>query len=153
VKKLPRHVAIFGLFIGLQGTVIGCGTQFQGIKYRAQAPNIEEAFRTISLAITVDGYQVERVDPGMFTLESGWRALKRNELTADTSNGDAVPEGRVTLKMARRGAMYDVMLTPWIRTRTGGGETIAVVPATHPLRMKWERAITRLIEREARDED
>jgi hypothetical protein len=131
----------------------GCAPSFQGIKYRAQAPPIEEAFRSISLAVTVDGYAVDQVDPAMFTLESGWRALKKSELAADTSASEAVPEGRITLKMVKRGMLYDVLLTPWMRTRAGGTETIAVVPATHPLRIKWEKAITRLIEREARDED
>ncbi|MBK7257687.1 MAG: hypothetical protein IPI01_07775 [Ignavibacteriae bacterium] len=154
MKAHSRNMTIFGLFIGLLGSVAGCAAPFQGIKYRAQAPSVEEAFRTLSLAITVDGYQVEHVDPAGFTLESGWRTLKRNELSAaDTSEGNAAPEGRIVLKLVRRGALYDVLLTPLIRTKTVGNEAAACIPPTHPLRIKWEKAITRLIERESRDED
>ena len=132
----------------------GCAPSFQGIKYRAQAPTIEEAYRSVSLAVKVDGYPIDMVDPAAFTLESGWREVKKNELPpADTLGGDAVPEARISLKMARRGSLYDVMLTPWLRTRTHGKEEIMAVPPAHPLRTKWEKAITRLIERESRDED
>lgn len=129
----------------------GCAPSSQGIKVRAQGPAIEEAFRRLSLAISVDGYPVERADPATFNLESGWKALTKVECGADTAGVDAVQEGRITLKMARRGALYDVILTPWVRTQTQGSGTIA--PPTHPLRIKWETVITRLIEREARDED
>jgi hypothetical protein len=134
--------------------IAGCTSSFQGIKYRAQAPSIEEAFRTVSLAVKVDGYSIGTVDPAMFTLESEWREVKTNELPpADTLGGDGVPESRISLKMVRRGSLYDVMLTPWLRTKVHGKEQIIVVPPTHPLRIKWEKAITRLIERESRDED
>jgi hypothetical protein len=132
----------------------GCAPSFQGIRYRAQAPPVEDAFRSISLAITVDGYTVEQVDPGAFILESGWRTLKNNELSrVDTGDGRSVPEARLLLKMVRRGMLYDVMMTPQVRVLTANEATITVAPATHPLRIKWERVIARLIERESRDED
>jgi hypothetical protein len=132
----------------------GCAPSFQGIKYRAQAPSIEEAFRTVSLAVKVDGYPIDAVDPAAFTLESGWRETKKAELPpADTLGTDALPEARISLKMARRGSLYDVMVTPWLRMRAHGKEEVIVAPPMHPLRTKWEKAVTRLIERESRDED
>jgi hypothetical protein len=132
----------------------GCAPSFQGIKYRAQAPTIDEAFRTISLAVKVDGYPIDAVDPAAFTLESGWREVKKAELPpADTLGTDALPEARITVKMSRRGSLYDVMVTPWLRTRAHGHDDVTVAPPMHPLRTKWEKAVTRLIERESRDED
>ncbi len=132
----------------------GCAPSFQGIKYRAQAPSIEEAFRTVTLAVQVDGYPIDTVDPSAFTLDSGWREVKKGEVPAtDTLATIAAPESRISLKMVRRGALYDVLLTPWLRTRTLGAEQIVAAPPTHPLRIKWEKAVTRLIERESRDED
>lgn len=153
--KVGRRTAavLAGIFAGCALFSAGCAPSLQGIKVRAQGPPIEDAFRSLSLAVTVDGYPVERVDPATFTLESGWRTLKKAECGADTATVDALPEGRITLKMVRRGGLYDVMLTPWMRTRAMGTESITVVSPTHPLRIKWEKAIARLIEREARDED
>ncbi len=144
---LAAFLAICALFSS------GCASSVQGIKVRAQGPAIEEAFRSLSLAITVDGYPVERADPAIFTMESGWRALRKPECEADTTHAETVPEGRITLKMVRRGALYDVMVTPWVRTQATGKGSVTVAPPTHPLRIKWEKVVGRLIEREARDED
>lgn len=142
------------MLTGCMCLATGCAPSFQGIKYRAQAPSIEEAFRTVSLAVTVDGYSVDAADPAGFTLESGWREVKKAELSqADTLDTDAVREARISVKMARRGSLYDVMVTPWLRTRLHGWEEVTVAPPAHPLRTKWEKAVRRLIEREARDED
>ena len=149
VVSLPLLLIVLGAIM-----IPGCGTHSQGIKYRAQAPPIEEAFTTLSLAVKTDGFPVDGIDPAGFSLESGWRALRMNELSqADTGSGLAAPEGRISLKLVKRGRLYDVLLTPRLRTGAGAAADGTVVPPTHPLRIKWEKAITRLIERESRDED
>ena len=149
VVSLPLLLIVLGAMM-----FPGCGTHSQGIKFRAQAPAIEEAFRLLSLAVHTDGFPVENTDPAGFSLESGWRALRMNELSqADTGIGITAPEGRISLKLVKRGRLYDVLLTPRMRTGFGDAAEGVIVPPTHPLRIKWEKAITRLIEREARDED
>jgi hypothetical protein len=121
---------------------------------RAQAPSIDVALKNVTLALTVDGYTIEKLDLNEYTLETGWREMKENERSpAETALPGGNAASRITVKMARRGSLYDVFVTPWIRTSEEGKEHQQIAPPTHPLRTKWEKAITRLIEREARDED
>lgn len=134
----------------------GCTAPFQGIRVRAQSPNIDEAFRKLSLAVTTDGYSIASVDPARHTLESSWRDLTNKEISdADRKTGHAKIEGRVTLRLDERGKLFDLFLTPVLRYSPEGGnpqqEIIAGIH--HPLREKWEMVIARLIEREAKEED
>lgn len=133
----------------------GCAGTFQGIKVRAQAPAIDEAFRKLTLAVTADGYSIISVDPSTRTLESGWRDLAPKEMSdADRSRGDAKIEGMIRLRMDVRGRLYDVFLTPVLRYAVAGkGQEEVVAAVRHPLREKWELAIMRLLEREAKEED
>ena len=121
---------------------------------RAQAPLIDVALKNVTLALTVDGYTIEKLDLGEYTLETGWREMKQNERSAAEAT---LPAGnatsRITVKMAQRGSLYDVFVTPWIRTTEEGKEHLQIAPVNHPLRTKWEKVVSRLIEREARDED
>lgn len=153
--KRPWFRALCTIFLtGFLLSVQGCAPSFQGIKMRAQTPSIDEALKSVTLALTVDGYTIEKIDMGEFVLETGWRELKENERSAaeiPVSAGNAT--ARITVKMARRGSLYDVFVTPWVRTVDGGKERMEIAPPVHPLRVKWEKAITRLIQREARDED
>jgi hypothetical protein len=133
----------------------GCAPAFQGIKFRAQSPNIDEAFRKITLALTTDGYTLAAVDPVSHTTESGWRTLTVKELSeADRSSGADSIEGRITVRLEVRGKLYDVFVTPEVRLTTGGKTgpgTIAGV--RHPLREKWVTVLSRLVEREFKEED
>jgi hypothetical protein len=142
--------ALAGALLGLAG----CSPSFQGIKMRAQDPSIDQALKSVTLALTIDGYTIEKLDLSNYALETGWRELKESERSSAEA---ALPAGnataRITVKMARRGSLYDVFVTPWVRTVEGGKERMEISPPVHPLRVKWEKAITRLIQREARDED
>jgi hypothetical protein len=135
--------------------VCGCTSAFQGIRFRAQSPNIDEAFRKLSLAVTTDGFPVGAVDQVGHRMESGWRPLLEKELSdTERRSGAETIEGKITLKLEVRGKLYDVFVTPEVRETIAGKIGPAVVAGTrHPLRVKWETALSRLLEREAKEED
>jgi hypothetical protein len=134
----------------------GCTTPFQGIKVRGQSPDIDDAFRKLSLAVTTDGFTIAVVDPARHTLESGWRDLTAKEISdADRKAGNTKVEGKVTFHLDARGKLYDLFLTPGLRySREGGGPLQEIIAGVHhPFREKWEMVIARLIEKEAKEED
>jgi len=151
---LIRHrlSGVLAVFIALWG--LGCGPSFQGIRFRAQRPPIDEAYRKISLAFTVDGYTIAMAEPGRHTAETGWKELKageRSEQERNLSGGAGRVEGRLLVRLEKRGMLYDVFFTPMIRA--GNDSTGAPAGVRHPLREKWEKALNSLLEREAKEED
>ena len=131
----------------------GCSTTFQGIKVRAQAPTIEEAFRKFSLATTVDGYEIEQIDPAKFSLETKWRELKDKEKSATDTKLDSLSmKCRVLVKMQPRGKLYDVLVTPMLLYTTGTQREVAA-PVNHPLWEKLQRVLNTLVQRESKEED
>jgi hypothetical protein len=129
----------------------GCAPSFQGIKFRAEGPAIAEAYRSVTLALTVDGYTLRAVDPVKFNAETDWRTLTPKEKPEALATTEQAC--RLTLKMDERGKLYDVFLLPTIRTVTGGDTVVAPAPATHPLRLKWQRTLTTLLRKEEKEED
>jgi hypothetical protein len=130
----------------------GCSGSFEGIRVRSQAPNIDEAFRKISLAISADGYAFESTDPVKHILTTGWKEMTPLELSeVDRKLANRKVEGRIILQMDARGKLYDIRLTPTVRYGAGTPESAANVH--HPLREKWEKMIRQLVELEAREED
>ena len=154
--KFANPASFAGMLLLFLAFCGGCATPFQGIKVRAQTPDIDEAFRKLSLAITTDGYSIVAVDPARHTLESGWRDLNPKEISdADRKTGNAKLEGRVTLRLDARGKLYDLFFTPVLRySREGGNPQQEIIADIHhPLREKWEMVIARLIEKETKEED
>jgi hypothetical protein len=135
--------------------ITGCSSSFQGIKVRAQAPSIDEAYRKLSLAASADGYQIESVDPSKYTLETQWRDVTEKE-KADAERG--IPSGsmqsRIIIRLDRRGMLYDVLLTPSLRYKNPDGSWNEVMAGVrHPLREKWEKAVGKLVQKEVKEED
>ena len=133
----------------------GCSTPFQGMKFRAQAPPIEEAFRKLSLAVTVDGYEIDQIMPSSFKIETKWRDAKEQEVFKGEK---AVPESRteckVSIRLEARGKMYDVLFTPALRRTSHDGKvTEEIVGWGHPLTEKWDGVFKRILDREQREED
>jgi hypothetical protein len=149
--RLALHcIALAALFF-----VPGCGTPYQGIKFRAQSPPVEEALRKISLAVSVDGYETESILPSGFGLITKWRGLKPQEVpkNADTL-GMSRTESSLNLRLEPRGRMYDVFCTPSLRyTMRDGTVREEIADATHPLREKWERVFRQILESEQKEED
>ena len=129
----------------------GCAGSFQGIKMRAQSPSIDEAYRKISLAVSMDGYKVKTVDPAMFRLETEWRPLKQKEKSDQDliSVRDSV-EAKIAFHIDRRGALYDVFLSPMLRY---AGTREIVPDVKHPLREKWEKVLRTVLQQEFKEED
>jgi hypothetical protein len=154
--KFANPASSAGMLLLFLAFFVGCTTPFQGIKVRAQSPDIDEAFRKLSLAVTTDGYSIASVDLIRHTLESGWRDLTLREISdADRKMGNTKIEGRVTLRLEARGKLYDLFLTPILRySREGGNPQQEIIAGVHhPLREKWEMVIARLTEKEAKEED
>jgi len=127
-----------------------CATSEQGIKVRAQSPTLEEAFRKLSLALTADGYALEKIDPARHELATGWREMKEKEKSAGDMAQRKAGESRIEVRMSQRGRLYDVVITPMLRYDSGA---VLVADIHHPLREKWQRIIHTLLEREYRDAD
>jgi hypothetical protein len=139
----------------LAAFITGCSSSSQGIKIRAQAPSIDEAYRKLSLAATTDGYLIESLDPSKYTLETQWRDVTEKE-KAITERG--IPTGnmqsRISLRLDRRGMLYDVQLTPSLRYKNADGSWKEVAAGVrHPLWEKWEKVIRTLVQKEAKEED
>jgi hypothetical protein len=128
----------------------GCGPSYQGIKFRADGPAIAEGYRSITLALTVDGYVLCSVDPQKFEAETDWRILPATEKPEALAGTEQA--AHISLRMDERGKLYDVFLLPTIRTVTGGDTVVAPAPATHPLRLKWQRMLTTLLRKEQKEE-
>jgi hypothetical protein len=132
----------------------GCATSFQGIRFRSQDPPIDEAYRKLSLAMTVDGYTMAAAEPGKHTAETAWKDLKANERTDEERRlpgGTGSVQGRLLLRLEKRGMLYDVFFIPMIRA--GADTTGAPAAVRHPLREKWEKALNALLVKEAKEED
>lgn len=142
------------LFIVLTMLLTGCASSHQGMKLRAQAPAIDEAFRKVSLAVSADGYTVERVDPRQYTIETGWRDLKDKEKSSyDVTLPSGSVQSRILLRLEPRGRLYDVFLTPMLKYSGGAEQKEIVADVQHPLWEKWRKAVGTLVETEFKEED
>ena len=148
------------LIVGLSSLTIaasvlaGC-TAFQGVRLRAVSPPIDDPFRKLSLAVTVDSFQVTRADPFTHLLETGWRDLRTQEMSDEdrtVSTGEGRIECRISIRLEERGKMFDLFLTPWLRYG-GEGKDAVVAGPKHPLREKWEAALRQLLVVEMKEED
>jgi hypothetical protein len=128
----------------------GCASPYQGIKFRAEGPAIAEGYRTLTLALTVDGYSLRSVDPQKFEAETDWRILPAKEKPEAFAGTEQA--ARLSLRIDERGRLYDVFLLPTVRTITGKDTVIVPAPADHPLRLKWQRMLTTLLRKEQKEE-
>lgn len=129
--------------------IAGCATPFQGIRVRADVPFIDEAFKKLSLALTLDGYELDNVDPGMRIVETKWKELGETDREPRLAAAGVRQEGKVRIKLETRGKFYDVFLTPSIRTE---GSPERICEPTERLWVKWETALHRLLVIQAREE-
>jgi hypothetical protein len=128
---------------------------------RIQSPPVEESFRKISLALTTDGYVLSSVDPVAFHVETEWRNLKAKEISEQDTLRAISPavgnagmiQSRIVVRLEQRGRQFDLYLTPLLRYPKGDAWEENIAGVKHPLREKWERAITSLLEKEAKEED
>lgn len=130
----------------------GCSPSVQGLRFRGESPPIDEAFRKLTLAITVDGYEIARIDPEKFSLETRSRPLKDHEKSAeDLKLADGMVESQITVSLERRGRMYDVFVTPFLLYSNTSLRMMP--PVQHPLMRKWQRIVGDLIRKETRGGD
>ena len=127
----------------------GCATPFQGIRVRADVPFIDEAFKKLTIALTLDGYEIESVDPGARIVETKWKELGETDREPKLTDAGVRQEGKVRIRLEERGKFYDVFLTPSIRT---GGTPERVCNPTERLWVKWETALHRLLAIQAKEE-
>jgi len=143
------------LIVGVSAVLlVGCSTPFQGLKVRVQSPPIEEAYKKLVLALQVDGYEMRDVNPGRFSLETSWRALKEKEKSeGDLKLTGTQIESKLTVRLERRGSLYDVFLSPSLRYHDGETLKEVVAGIHHPLWEKWRAVLSALLQMEAREED
>ena len=103
----------------------------------------------------MDSFTIAAAEPGRYSAETAWRELTEKEKSeSDRSLLPAqVPlEGRIELRLEKRGMLYEVYLYPLLRYGGVAGKTM---PAgiRHPFREKWEKGLNALLEKEAKEED
>jgi hypothetical protein len=147
------------LFLSI--VLTGCSPSFQGIRMRIQNPPVEESFRKISLALTTDGYVLSKVDPAAHHVETEWRDIKAKEMSEQDTlqvslsagSGAGKIQTRILVRLEQRGRQFDLYLTPLLRYPGGDAWEEKIADVQHPLRKKWEQVLTRLLEKEAKEED
>jgi hypothetical protein len=151
--RIPRPAAIVApaLLAGVVAFVAagGCVTPYEGIRLRADAPMIDDAFRKLTIALTVDGYELDTVDPGLRVVDTEWKALGEKDLEPSVLGSGVRHEGKVRIKLEPRGQFYDVLLTPSLRTDASNERT---AKPTERLWLKWETALHRLLVLQAKEE-
>jgi hypothetical protein len=141
--RLARSAAFCLAFIA------GCATPFQGVRLRADLPFIDEAFKKLTIALTLDGYELETVDPATRFVETKWKELGETDREPKLADAGVRQEGKVRIKLEERGKFYDVFLTPSIRA---DGTPERVCKPTERLWVKWETALHRLLVIQAKEE-
>ena len=129
--------------------VAGCATPFQGIRVRADVPFIDEAFKKLTIALTLDVYELETVDPSLRIVETKWKELGETDREPKLAAPGVLQEGKVRIKLEERGKFYDVFLTPSIRTDSTPER---ICHPTERLWVKWETALHRLLVIQAKEE-
>jgi hypothetical protein len=151
----------FFSFVILSITMVGCSSMPQGMRIRAVSPSIDEAYRKLSLALTMDGFEIEMADPERlpagqagFTAETKWRPLKVDEKSKeDVAFNGAQIETKIAIRLERRGQLYDVFVTPTLRYENKGNIEVRVADGKHPLWEKWRRVVRTLVQVETKEED
>lgn len=143
MARIARYSAL-GLAI-----VWGCAAPFQGIRVRADLPFIDDAFRKLTLALTLDGYELDLVDPSLRIVETKWKELGETDREPKLAAPGVRQEGKVRIKLEGRGKFYDVFFTPSIRTDASPER---VCTPTERLWVKWETALHRLLVIQAKEE-
>lgn len=109
---------------------------------RAASPGIDDAFRKIRIAAGLDGYAVDTVDVASRSFTTAWKE--------GGTDGECV---RLSVRLAPRGRMYDVLLE--VMAARGEGETVQErhASADHPVVVRWRALLGKMLERESREED
>jgi hypothetical protein len=132
------------LIVGLLVLEAGCATYSEGIRLRAAAPPIDDAFRRLAIAFTLEGYEVTETDPARHRLATAWKPF---------AQGDTTEGSRLSLQLDRRGTLYDLQLGVFLRKREAGVLVERAAQGTDTLLTKWHRIVRTLVEQEAREED
>jgi hypothetical protein len=129
--------------------ILSCGGTHNSIRFRAESPKIDEAFRRLTLSLRADGYEIASIDTSRRRVVTDWRLLKERELNGGQAGEREDTRVQLNLQMEERGSLFDVELI--ILLRTANGE--AYHPdRRHPLVKKWERILSELLRRDETDE-
>jgi hypothetical protein len=158
MNNLRDHIVIL-LFLTIGLT--GCSSSFQGIRMRIQSPPVDESFRKISLALTTDGYVLSKVDPVNHQVDTDWRDINAKErseqdtlqVSMSAGSGAGMIQTRILVRLEPRGRLFELYLTPLLRYPIGDTWEERIAGVKHPLRVKWQQALTKLLEKEAKEED
>ena len=133
--------------------VAGCVTTGDSLRLRANSPAIDDAFRRLSIALTLDGYPLERTDPVARVVETGWRTFSDSVRASAGAPVPTVVAARIRGTLVPRGRMYDVFLTIIVREATASGTVERPVEIHEPLAARWRGVLKGLFVEELGDED
>ncbi len=138
--------SILGLLL-LAITLTSCSGPLEGIRFRAQTPPIDVAYRKLTVALTADDYQITGQTPGLHRAETGWRDAKEKEMTAqELMLGRGSVQTRVMIRLDEKERGFEVSVTPMLRYREGNSWHEKVADASHPLWEKWMQTVTSVVE-------
>jgi hypothetical protein len=139
-------------FVLLAFFLLSCSSPVHGIRMRSQSPALAEAFRKLSLAVRADDYEIARMNPDGFALETKWRDMKEKEKSEDEITRGTAVQAKLHIALSPRGTFYDVFLTPTLRYASADTSHDRFPPPTHPLIHKWKRILSTILEKESREE-
>jgi len=133
--------------IALAIALASCLAPIEGIRFRAHTLPIDEAYRKLTIALTVDDYQISGTAPGLHRAETGWRDAKDKEMTAqELMLGRESVQTRVLIRLDQKGRSFEVYITPMIRYREGDSWREKVADATRRLWEKRMQTVTSVVE-------
>ena len=62
-------------------------------------------------------------------------------------------QARLTVRLEQRGHLFELYVTPMLRYRNNDSWRETIAAPTHPLREKWLRTLTTIVEKEVREEE
>ncbi len=128
-------------------TLAGCPAPIEGMRFLAQTPPIDIAYRKLTVALTADDYQITATTPGLHRAETGWRDAKEKEMTAqELMLGRGSVQTRVMIRLDEKERGFEVSVTPMLRYREGNSWHEKVADASHPLWEKWMQTVTSVVE-------
>jgi len=158
--KLPRSATFIPVLLAaLVAGPAACGPSPAVIRFRAQQPPFEAAERRVRIALATDGYAIAEPPPGTEesapagSVTTGWKDLAESEKGAAERKSVGVAQGKVAVRLAPRGMLYDVECAIATRSVTARDTVVHAPDTHHPLMLKWQRVLTKLLTPEERSED
>ena len=78
---------------------------------------------------------------------------EEGKITSDVKPAGQKIESKITVRLERRGSLYNITLAPELRCGTAAPTREVVADVHHPLWEKWQRVLSSMLQKEFKEED